>query len=46
MGRWIAQQGGGMENLELIDLSNLKEIYSPAVQEKSETFFFKLMGLR
>ncbi|MDP2645797.1 MAG: extracellular solute-binding protein [Desulfobacterales bacterium] len=46
LANWIAERGGTVENVDLIDLSKLDEIYSDAVQEKSEQFFFKLLGLR
>ncbi|MDP2643363.1 MAG: extracellular solute-binding protein, partial [Desulfobacterales bacterium] len=44
--QWVMKQGGTVENMIPIDLANLKEIYAPENQEKSEKFFFKLMGLR
>ncbi|MDP2645592.1 MAG: extracellular solute-binding protein [Desulfobacterales bacterium] len=44
--QWAVDQGISHEKLELIDLRDADKIYSPEVQEKSETFFFKLLGLR
>ena len=44
--KWIVERGGSVENMNLIDLSNVKEIYSDKVQKKSEQFYFKLLGLR
>ena len=44
--QWMHDRGGKVENMTLIDLGNLKEIYSKEVQKKSETFFFDLLGLR
>jgi ABC-type Fe3+ transport system substrate-binding protein len=46
LAKWVMDRGGTVENMNLIDLSMLEEIYSPEVQEKSEQFFFKLVGLR
>ncbi len=46
MAKWITARGGTLENLDLIDLNNLEEIYAPEKQAKSEQFFFKLLGLR
>ena len=44
--KWGVDRGAKVENMDLIDLSNLKEIYSDKVQKKSENFFFKLLGLK
>ncbi len=44
--RWVKKQGAVVENTIFVDLNNLKEIYSKENQEKSEQFFFKLLGLR
>ena len=46
MADWIVERGATVENTQFVDLSRLKEIYSPKVQKKSEQFFFKLLGLR
>ncbi|MDP2647087.1 MAG: extracellular solute-binding protein [Desulfobacterales bacterium] len=46
MAQWVAERGGTLENLNVIDLTNLEEIYSDKNQERSEKFFFKLLGLR
>lgn len=46
MAKWGVDRGAKVENMNLVDLNNLKEIYSDAVQKKSEGFFFKLLGLR
>jgi len=44
--KWSVDRGAKVEDMDLIDLSNLKEIYSNKVQKKSEGFYFKLLGLR
>ncbi len=46
LAQWMVDRGGKVENMDLIDLSNLKEIYSDEIQKKQEGFFFKLLGLR
>ncbi len=46
MGKWVHDHGGRVDSMEFIDLANIKEIYSQEVQDKSEQFFFKLLGLR
>jgi len=42
----MVERGGKVENMNLVDLSNVKQIYSDKVQKKSEQFYFKLLGLR
>ena len=44
--QWMVERGGKVENMNLVDLSNVKQIYSDKVQKKSEQFYFKLLGLR
>ncbi|MDP2645260.1 MAG: extracellular solute-binding protein [Desulfobacterales bacterium] len=44
--QWGMDRGITFENLEIIDLANLAEIYAPEVQKKSEQWYFKLLGLR
>ncbi len=46
MARWTIDRDANLGNTELIDFSQVKTIYSDEVQDKSEKFFFKLLGLR
>ena len=46
LGVWLAKQGATIENADIPPPDKISQIFTEEVLKKSETFYFKLLGLR